>query len=208
LNGTNISAATNASWSSSKLSSGDVVACSMTSGFSCALPPTAASNAITIAYTVPQTPILTMMHDTISTNIYALGDVYQWTYNDTLVWTSVNNYFVCIGRGKYSVVINSANSCNDTSGTTFFDNEASVEEYTALNSIEVSPNPFSEEILIVLKKEGHFRVRVYDRSGRVVKDEENTSGIMNIDTHALDKGMYILRIDDGEKNYAAKLMKV
>lgn len=78
--------------------------------------------------------------------------------------------------------------------------------------VEVSPNPFRENLNIYLEQGGsNIQIKVFDTTGRMVK---STNGLdlgpgtaFELDTADLPKGMYILHVSNGEKDQFVKLIK-
>ena len=97
-NGSNISGATSATYTTSTISSGDIFSCVMTSGLSCASPTTATSNNDTITVTTAVTPTISISASpgnticsgtavTFSSTITngGTGATYQWKKNGTSI---------------------------------------------------------------------------------------------------------------------------
>lgn len=130
-NNVNISGATGTTFSSSSLTSGDVISCVLTSSVSCAAPTTATSNSITVTVSPAFTPAVTITatDDTIcelsSVTFTAAGNGtvanYQWTLNgvnanpgNSITFTPAN-----IADGdEVRCVITSAEACANPSQAT------------------------------------------------------------------------------------------
>ena len=81
-------------------------------------------------------------------------------------------------------------------------------------SASVYPNPFSNELNLKVSSlmEMSAELNVVDLSGRTILNMniylKNGDNIINLDQlSALDKGIYILKLNSGEESIAIKLMK-
>jgi choice-of-anchor B domain-containing protein len=85
---------------------------------------------------------------------------------------------------------------------------------TAVNDLEnevfstISPNPFENMVKITSSEQGFFDVKIIDELGKIVFYEKNKN-VENkiINTEFLTKGIYFLKISNGEKTQTEKLIK-
>lgn len=80
----------------------------------------------------------------------------------------------------------------------------------ALNNVKVYPNPATETLFIELGQvlERDSKVLVYNMLGELLitktSNENNGNGTINLDTHSLKQGIYLLKI---EADNAVKTIK-
>ena len=68
-------------------------------------------------------------------------------------------------------------------------------------------NPFDESLEISFEKSADRTILLYDLKGAVVYSEYSSSKEVNLDTRHVQKGMYILSVQEGAKVYQKKLIK-
>jgi len=74
------------------------------------------------------------------------------------------------------------------------------------STLEVFPNPFSNEILFELHLQKEIKVQILDYKGQVVVNENLKNQMLNLDTSHLPVGMYFLLIP--EYNYIRTMVKI
>jgi hypothetical protein len=70
------------------------------------------------------------------------------------------------------------------------------------------PNPFDNQLMIRLPKQGNYALSIYSLSGQVVRGFEWKGGSNEIDLSSLDPGQYIIKINSGDRSWSGKLMKL
>lgn len=75
-----------------------------------------------------------------------------------------------------------------------------------LGVIEIYPNPFVDRIS-VYTEEAIQVVRIYDLTGRMVQQATPNNTNFNLDVADLSKGIYLLKLNAGDKEATAKLIK-
>lgn len=75
-----------------------------------------------------------------------------------------------------------------------------------LGIIEIYPNPFVDRIS-VYTEEAIQVVSIYDLTGRMVKQANPNNTNFNLDVADLSKGIYLLKLNAGDKEATAKLIK-
>ena len=73
------------------------------------------------------------------------------------------------------------------------------------NALEVSPNPFVDEVQVELPDAGVLEV--YDLMGRLVFSEVMEEGVQSVDIHSLSAGSYFLLFKTAEVNYVERVVK-
>lgn len=75
-----------------------------------------------------------------------------------------------------------------------------------LGIIEIYPNPFLDRIS-VNTEEAINVVRIYDLTGRMVKQANPNNTNFNLDVADLSKGIYLIKLNAGDKEFTTKLIK-
>ena len=127
-------------------------------------------------------------------------------YDDTVQTITIPNINI---ENNVSVVIDG----NSTSGNRVKFDDLSYTCYTALgieefNSVNVKlhPNPFKNNLTVVLNSDIETNVEIFDILGKCVfKKAFNRTSILNL--QALKTGIYILRISQNNKTISKKLVK-
>ena len=81
-------------------------------------------------------------------------------------------------------------------------------EEEKVNPFKLYPNPASDYIIIDFNGIAKERfIRILDVSGRLVAEIETDEARITLDTYELSKGVYIIQILDGNKEYTQKFMR-
>ncbi len=114
LNGTNISGATSATYTTSALTNGQSITCVMTSNLSGVTSSPATSSAIvTTVNATPSTPSITQS-GALLTSSSSTGN--QWYLNGTAISSSTSSTYTASQSGSYTVVV-TANGCSSTASS-------------------------------------------------------------------------------------------
>ncbi len=155
--------------------------------------------------------------------------LWTWLNNDCQKWQLVDR-----GGGYYSIRSRASNKCMDISGVSTADG-ANVMQYTCYSSsynqqfrfesassnrvaevseviddqLGVYPNPVEDELKIHVGShlEGTTQVRLYDSSGRLVKEDEFQGALYKMNVSALPKGLYLLNYENAKGTYSQKISK-
>lgn len=97
----------------------------------------------------------------------------------------------------------------DFDGTNCFSNIACVDFTNNENQVKVFPNPFNENLTIEIQKENlPAVVSICDLSGKeIVSKTINTTSMILDNLSTLEKGIYLLKINDSKTKKVFKLMK-
>ncbi len=97
----------------------------------------------------------------------------------------------------------------DFDGTNCFSNIACVDFTNNENQVKVFPNPFNENLTIEIQKENlPAVVSICDLSGKeIVSKTINTTSMILDNLSTLEKGIYLLKINDSKTQKVFKLMK-
>jgi uncharacterized delta-60 repeat protein len=164
-------------------------------------------NSDTVRITVlgnPALPMITKSHDTLfSTPAFS----YQWYHNGSPIPGAINQTHVYIVNGIYYVEVTNAQGCSTVS-TTMSINDVSVDEMELASSLNVYPNPASDEFNIEmdLTGTGNVKITLMNITGQVFFSEEigQRSGNYKkqISLKEYSKGIYYLNVvtDNGAVN--------
>lgn len=82
--------------------------------------------------------------------------------------------------------------------------------HTKTIEIKIYPNPAKDRVYFQSKNElRNLEVRFYDILGKVIKEEKITSFSLTngMDVSNLPRGVYLVKIDDGQDVYTQKMIK-
>lgn len=207
-------------YSSTALSSGDIIYCQLTDTSLCSVPVTESSNAINmrvLSYLAPSvtitanpnTPLVPLQPITFTATPVDAGanPTYQWTRNGIYingatsdVW-SANANFLSDGD-DICVILYSDYLCPnpDSAISNCFDVQitSSVNNIN-LSNIKIFPNPTNEHLYIEGAQPGSVAT-LYDVTGRSIYTKELQEGKNHINLSRLAKATYLLQIADTDGN--------
>ncbi|MFN0031475.1 MAG: PKD domain-containing protein [Flavobacteriales bacterium] len=137
---------------------------------------------------------------------------YLWNFGDGQTSTEPNPTYTFTTGGTHTVTLSASNAgCDDVHTITI--NSVDVEENELVESINLYPNPVSENAILSLSLKGSADVSMtlYDVAGRIVFTNQlyNASGqqYVLIPMQNMSYGIYSLIIEAGDYNKAVKVMK-
>ena len=71
----------------------------------------------------------------------------------------------------------------------------------------VSPNPFSNQLNVIFNADAKREISLADMQGKVVKKWNSISAEVTLNTNQVKKGLYLLRVKEGNDSYTAKIVK-
>ena len=72
--------------------------------------------------------------------------------------------------------------------------------------LNIFPNPFDDKIYVDFPS-GEFKISIYDTNGQIIFDSKGDKGL-EIDTHSLRNGLYIIEIrDESNTLYQKRILK-
>jgi len=77
-----------------------------------------------------------------------------------------------------------------------------------LKGISIFPNPAADMIYIKNENLENSVIGIYDLQGKLILETEITGSGQSIDIKFLDKGIYILRIENGGKTESRRIVKL
>ncbi len=172
------------------------------------------SNCLNIAINVnppPMQPAISVNNDTLSVASHAS---YQW------FWSSDRSAFDLLGNarqqkavndGYYFVIVNDVNGCSASSDTILF---LHTDVFTEINSeyaLSVYPNPFNENINVVLKTatKGTADLKIFNAEGQLVytgKIPDSKTNVISLTNFAV--GIYQLVFTVEGKLFMRKIVKL
>jgi hypothetical protein len=153
------------------------------------------SNAVSINFiALPPKPTIALVDYQLVANTNASG--IQWYFGNSIIPGATQKNLAYSGNGDYLVKV-SENNCANTSDV-FKLSITSVEESNS--STRVYPNPVSTTLMIEQTYQNQpIRITLTDTMGRVVLKEETRQPKYELDISGINKGVYLLRINDQTK---------
>jgi hypothetical protein len=142
---------------------------------------------------------------------YHEPDTWAWDFGDTDTSTERHPFHTFDSAGIYQVCLTVTNiNGNNTHCKTLYLGVSATENLMLQNQIVISPNPFSNRVNIALSTNLRSPIlRLYDQTGRLIREERLAFGITELETAALPKGIYFWEIRTvGEIAKSGKLIKV
>lgn len=132
---------------------------------------------------------------------------YYWDFGDGTNSTDVNPWHTYTNQGTYTVLLIAMNDGCDNDTTEYTIN-VGVEGLNELLDEEISvfPNPFNDEIHVLLKEELSGMLILQDAAGKIVAEEKITMD-NRITTSELSSGMYFLVLDSTKGKAVYKVIK-
>jgi large repetitive protein len=202
LNGTNITGATNGSYTANASGSYTVVVTSS----SCS----STSAATTVTVNPLPTPAISQAANTLTAP--SGFSTYKWYKNSTLITGATSSAYTATQSGSYYVVVTDANNCSGQSNTlviTIGINDVEGDELVTIN-----PNPTSGKFTITGKKvsfEKDITIEVVDFTGRTILSDaaivKQGAFEKEVDLSGYSAGAYIIRVRSGSLNQTVQLIK-
>ena len=148
---------------------------------------------------------ITRFNDTLqATTTNAI--TYQWincTTGTAIVGANIQTYNPT-QSGSYSVVIDFG-GCVDTSNCYYF-SPVGINEINASN-ISIQPNPFNNELKVMLDKNYNGVIEVYNTLGALITSEKLQQRNITLNTSNWNAGVYILKIATNDGVVVKKVVK-
>jgi len=200
LNGTDLTDETISTYTSSSLADADQLKCIMTSSEACVYGSPATSNVVTITVNAkPSTPIITQYVTTQNENLLhsdALAGN-QWYNANGLINGAVNQDYAVISNGTYYDIV-TINGCSSDPSISINIVTIGVDVTSNNKSIEVYPNPVSNELTIEIKGGTHkTEFEIYNSTGQIIY-KGNLLEKTVVQTTNFIPGIYIVKLDNGK----------
>ena len=157
----------------------------------------------------PESPSISVDHVLLS--VLDTFATYQWYLNDTLIMDATQSYWSANDDGDYYVVVSNEFGCTNSSEVLPFVLQGTLEQLQ-LKSFNISPNPFSDEILIEMTSNRHnqYQLSILNIHGQVLLQESidvNDFAQKSIDTSAFPAGIYQVVVQLGSNISSYKIVK-
>ncbi len=163
------------------------------------------SNYITV-YPAPAPQGISQSGDTLFAN--AGANSYQWYFNTTLISGATNYFYVAPSSGDYNVVCTDANGCEVEAA--IFSVVAYAQSAVGNGQFAIYPNPVVGKFTILnlqFPMGASVEITIYNLLGVAVQSEiKNPKSEMSVDVSFLEKGIYFLKVNDGEREQVNKLV--
>jgi ELWxxDGT repeat protein len=134
---------------------------------------------------------------------------YEWLRNGKTIEKANLSIYQVSSTGTYQVKVEDEIGCTNVSDSivvNFGDQEPNSDDFV----LKVSPNPSQNYLNLTFESnyQADFKVNLYDVMGRIVLQQKvspNQNNIIQIQD--LNKGMYFLKLSDGEKQGIRKIFK-
>lgn len=203
LNGNNVGS-NSANYSSSTLTDGDQVSCTMTSNASCVSTTTANSAAYTVS--IDPTPNIAVTNSSGTLTATQTAATYQWidcSNNGSISGANAISYSPT-ASGSYAVILN-LNGCIDTSACQSVI-ISSINKASLNSLISIYPNPSKGQFMLKNSTSINLTYTVTDVIGKVI-----TTGLLIGSENVIDlstnkNGFYFISISDGNSLSTFKLI--
>ncbi|KAA3625878.1 MAG: T9SS C-terminal target domain-containing protein [Bacteroidetes bacterium] len=146
-------------------------------------------------------------------NVLSVPDIYagyQWLWNGNVIADANESSYEATQTGNYSVEVSSPEGC--TAVSIAVEVVVNLLSDLQLNSFQVSPNPFREEITIEAEARvpGEYHLKVSDMSGKIVYNETmNITGfwVEKVSLKEVPAGTYLLVLEKNGHKIVKKLAK-
>jgi PKD repeat protein len=149
----------------------------------------------------PNTPVISDNAGTLESS--QLGSGNQWYLNGVAIGGATNDTYSPTQGGSYTVVYTDANGCTATSSAII--STVGIEDETI--SFSIYPNPVIEKLIIDAGTSVKATIKIVDLSGRMVITTKMNQALQQIDLSNLASGVYMIKIEYGDKSITRKIVK-
>lgn len=201
VNGTNVGS-NSATFTTSTLSSGDVVKCVMTSNLSGVAGSPATSNGITVTINTPAVPTVSQAGYVLSASA---GSSYQWYLNGTAISGATSATYTATQTGDYSVAVTYAGGCSATSAATTV-TVSGISNVGSNLGVKLYPIPNNGSFVIASENMHGAEVVITDMYGNKVGSRKISSDRENISDLSLSPAIYLVSITHEGKTQTLKML--
>jgi len=134
---------------------------------------------------------------------------YQW-YNciSGLPIPGANSSSYHAFSNSYVYLVISSGSCSDTTNCIYIGTTSTIEAFQA-NSVSITPNPFTHDLLIALNDQinAELKITMFNNLGQMVFSQKTKDSSIHISGDHLQAGLYFLRLESGNKVSYFKVIK-
>jgi hypothetical protein len=207
VNGSNVGT-NSATYTTTGLTTGAVVTCTMTSSNTCVTTSTANSSSITVTVNpTPSTPTITQ-NGVVLTSSSATGN--QWYLNGVLIPGATSQTYTATTNGNYTVVVTS-NGCASSASAVSTVSTVTVDENDPYLTV-IYPNPTNGNFTVSFNANSSekYTLRIYNDIGQIVVSEviNNHNGAYSKAIELGDKasGVYTLTLTNGKVETTKKIV--
>jgi hypothetical protein len=207
VNGSNVGT-NSATYTTTGLTTGAVVTCTMTSSNTCVTTSTANSSSITVTVNpTPSTPTITQ-NGVVLTSSSATGN--PWYLNGVLIPGATGQSYTATANGNYTVVVTS-NGCASSASAASTVSTISVDENDPYLTV-IYPNPTNGNFTVSFNANSSekYTLRIYNDIGQIVVSEviNNHNGAYSKAIELGDKasGVYTLTLTNGKVETTKKIV--
>ncbi|MFY9311125.1 MAG: T9SS type A sorting domain-containing protein [Bacteroidia bacterium] len=208
VDGTNVGT-DSPTYTTSTLTSGQVVTCVMTSNLSGVQGNPATSNAITVTLsTAPATPVITQNGATLTSDASA-GN--QWYLNGNIISGATGQTYTATQNGSYTVVVTVA-GCSSAASTAVSVINAGIDQLANNSFFTIYPNPNEGNFNIDFRTsvKATYTLELKNTLGQVVYKEMlndfNGQYQKQIDVNQFGKGLYMISVRNSHSGIIKKVV--
>ncbi|HZH87055.1 MAG TPA: T9SS type A sorting domain-containing protein [Brumimicrobium sp.] len=165
---------------------------------------------ITLNLTINNADITTTQTGGINLSANATGATYQWIDCDNgnaPITGETNQTFTASINGNYAVII-TENGCTDTSACMVVNN-VGLKDFNTITGINIFPNPTKGLVTINLEstQDGQQTLELIDATGRLLSKQLLMNNSTTLDLTNYVRGMYLVRITNGDNQSVHRIIK-
>lgn len=150
----------------------------------------------------PTTPTIVDNAGTLESSYTGSGN--QWYLNGNPIGGATNDTYTPTQGGSYTVIYTDGNGCISSSSAPTI-STVGIEEVTI--SFSIYPNPASEKLTIDAGAVVKATIKIMDLSGRMVISTKMNQSLHQIDVSTLADGVYMIKVEYGNKSVTKKIIK-
>lgn len=140
---------------------------------------------------------------TLSANT-GVGYTYQWYLDGSPIFGASSSTHDAVSAGDYTIAVN--NGCVTVSNAQSLTAESTSISPVLGDEMKVYPNPFNSTTL--LSANGEYTYSISDLTGKVVRKGKVVEGENLLSLEALNRGMYILKLErNGKVSFIERIIK-